>query len=424
MKRTDWQSAFGEVPEDFHLRLRSTLDGLEERDMKKRKNLTVTLLAAALIVALLAGAGIAASQLGVFHMLDNADPIVPLEGAQELVGTNLGSVENELVKLTVEEAVFDGQGALVQLHIAPKAADRYVLFDSMLQDAPEELFETECVPVELEEGEQEFEMDGKMIRIVNSGEDVQLLVDGAEVEIPASAEEALAQNLPIYITDGKVCYADMQEYRVLGSRDGRAILGYWPLICVEGESEDMESLGLENFFDTMDAEGQADGSVIVWASGYAEEPMNLDALTITCGAEVYQGDETIELEALTLKLPRSEAERRVRIEPVGDGTGERFKILSGSIAFTKVRGYMQLDYSYKQAETGEEMGIDFRIYDADGERIPTGSGGCTPDADGSTFHLVCEMQSFAEVPETIWLEAKVIGEDKTLGRVECRLIEE
>lgn len=422
MKRTDWQSAFGEVDEDFHLRLRSTLDGLEERDMKKRKNYTAILLAAALIVALLAGAGIAATRLGVFHMLDSADPIVPLEGAQELVGTNLGSVENELVKLTVEEAVFDGQGALVQLRIAPKD-DQYVLFDSMLQDAPEELFETERVPLELAAGEQEFEMDGRSIRIVN-GEDVWLLVDGAEVGIPASAAEALAQNLPIYTADGRVYYADMEEYRVLGSRDGREILGYWPLIRVEGESEDAEALGLESFFDTLDAETQADGSVIVWASGYAEEPLGLDALTISCGAKVYPDGQTIEMDALTLKLPRSEAERRVRIEPVGDGAGERFKILSGSIAFTKVRGYMQLDYSYKQAENGEEMGIDFRIYDAEGRRITTGSGGSAPDADGSTFHLVCEMQSFAEVPETIWLEAKVIGEEKTLGRVECRLIEE
>ena len=422
MKRTDWQSAFGEVDEDFHLRLRSTLDGLEERDMKKRKNYTAILLAAALIVALLAGAGIAATRLGVFHMLDSADPIVPLEGAQELVGTNLGSVENELVKLTVEEAVFDGQGALVQLRIAPKD-DQYVLFDSMLQDAPEELFETELVPLELAAGEQEFEMDGRSIRIVN-GEDVWLLVDGAEVGIPASAAEALAQNLPIYTADGRVYYADMEEYRVLGSRDGREILGYWPLIRVEGESEDAEALGLESFFDTLDAETQADGSVIVWASGYAEEPLGLDALTISCGAKVYPDGQTIEMDALTLKLPRSEAERRVRIEPVGDGAGERFKILSGSIAFTKVRGYMQLDYSYKQAENGEEMGIDFRIYDAEGRRITTGSGGSAPDADGSTFHLVCEMQSFAEVPETIWLEAKVIGEDKTLGRVECRLVEE
>ena len=422
MKRTDWQSAFGEVDEDFHLRLRSTLDGLEERDMKKRKNYTAILLAAALIVALLAGAGIAATRLGVFHMLDSADPIVPLEGAQELVGTNLGSVENELVKLTVEEAVFDGQGALVQLRIAPKD-DQYVLFDSMLQDAPEELFETERVPLELAAGEQEFEMDGRSIRIVN-GEDVWLLVDGAEVGIPASAAEALAQNLPIYTADGRVYYADMEEYRVLGSRDGREILGYWPLIRVEGESEDAEALGLESFFDTLDAETQADGSVIVWASGYAEEPLGLDALTISCGAKVYPDGQTIEMDALTLKLPRSEAERRVRIEPVGDGAGERFKILSGSIAFTKVRGYMQLDYSYKQAENGEEMGIDFRIYDAEGRRITTGSGGSAPDADGSTFHLVCEMQSFAEVPETIWLEAKVIGEDKTLGRVECRLVEE
>ena len=423
MKRTDWQSAFGEVDEDFHLRLRSTLNGLEEKDMKKRRNLTVTLLAAALIVALLAGAGIAASQLGVFHMLDSADPIVPLEGAQELVGTNLGSVENDLVKLTVEEAVFDGQGALVQLRIAPKEAERYVLFDSMLQDAPEELFETERVPVELAKGEQEFEVDGKMIRIVN-GKDVRLLVDGAEAAIPASAEEALAQNLPIYTMDGKVYYADMEEYRVLGSRDGREILYYWPLVRVEGESEDAEALGLENFFDTMDAESQADGSVIVWASGYAGEALDLDALTISCGAKVYPGDQTVEMDALTLNLPRSEEERRVRIEPVGDGTGERFKLLSGSIVFTKVRAYLQLDYSYRQAETGEEMGIDFRIYDADGERITTGSGGCTADADGSTFHMVREMQSFSVVPETIWLEAKVIGEDKTLGRVECRLIEE
>ena len=421
MRQTDWQNAFGEVDEDFHLRLRSTLNGLEENDMKKRKNLTLTLLAAALTIALLAGAGIAASQLGVFHMLDSADPIVPLDGAQELVGTNLGSVENDLVKLTVEEAVFDGQGALVQLRIAPKDAERYVLFDSMLQDAPEELFEIERVPVEMARGEQEFEMDGRMIRIVN-GEDVQLLVNGSEVAIPTSAEEALAQNLPIYITDGRVYYADMEEYRVLGSRDGCEILDYWPLIRVEGESQDAEALGLDNFFDTLDAEYQADGSVIVWASGYAEEPLHLDALTISCGAKVYQDEQTIELDPLTLNLPRSEEERRVRIEPVGDGTGERFKILSGSIALTMVRAYLQLDYSYKQAETGEEMGIDFRIYDADGERITTGSGGCTPDADGSTYHLVCEMQSFAEIPDTIWLEAKVIGEDKTLGRVECRLI--
>ena len=95
MKRADWQRAFGEVPEDFHLRLRSTLNGLEEKEMKKKRNLTLTLLAAALIVALLAGAGIAASKLGVFDMLKKtADPIVPLEGAQELVGTNLGSAEN------------------------------------------------------------------------------------------------------------------------------------------------------------------------------------------------------------------------------------------------------------------------------------------------------------------------------------------
>ena len=68
------------------------------------------------------------------------------------------------------------------------------------------------------------------------------------------------------------------------------------------------------------------------------------------------------------------------------------------------------------------MGIDFRLYDGDGNRITTGAGNCT-EVDG-IWHWNMEMQSFAEIPETIWLEAKVIGEDKTLGRVECRLIEE
>ena len=36
MKRRDFQRAFGDAPEDFRLRLRQTLDGLEEKEMKKR----------------------------------------------------------------------------------------------------------------------------------------------------------------------------------------------------------------------------------------------------------------------------------------------------------------------------------------------------------------------------------------------------
>ena len=121
MNREDWKRIYGDVPEDFRLRLRSTLNGLEERKMKKRK-VSVALIAATLILALMAGVGIAASQLKLFRMLDTAEPIVPLEGAEDMVATDLGSSENEYAVLTVEEAVFDGQGLLVQCRLSPRDA--------------------------------------------------------------------------------------------------------------------------------------------------------------------------------------------------------------------------------------------------------------------------------------------------------------
>ena len=412
MKRTDWQNAFGEVDEDFHLRLRSTLNELEETDMKNRKNLAVIILAAALIVALLAGAGIAASQLGVFHMLDSADPIVPLEGAQELVGTNLGAVENDLVKLTVEEAVFDGQGALVQCRLSPRDTERYAMFNSFMQDAPEEEYITETVPAEVAEGSQEIETDDGVYTIINEAEH-SLLFNGVPIEFPASWDAAQAANIPVYEENGAIYYGDYREYRVLGRRDGRQTIDYW--ISVYTGDDRIE-------LDAYDAEGQADGSVLVWCSGFADEKLDAEEIEVHVIGEISVDGVDTMLDEIAFTLPKTDAERRCSLQPVGEGKGERFEILSGSIAFTKVRAYMQLDYRYEQAEKGEEMGIDFRLYDGDGNRITTGAGNCT-EVDG-IWHWNMEMQSFAEIPETIWLEAKVIGEDKTLGRVECRLIEE
>ncbi len=423
MKREDWQGIYGEAPESFRRQLRSTLNGLEETEMKRKHKYSAMLVAAALIVALLAGAGIAASELGVFKPLtDSAAPILPLEGAEGLVGTNLGSVENDLVKMTVEQAVFDGQGALMQLRIAPKDASKYVMFNATLQDAPEDLFETASVPVKLANASQTLETDRGTMEIINKDGDTQLLLDGEALEVPASKEAALEQELPIYVQDGAAYYADFEEYQVLGSKDGRELMNYWTSVEVAGESPDAEAQGLENLFNSLDAKSQPDGSVIVWISGFADQPLNVDALEISCRASVSLNGEKVPLEELTLSLPKNEEERKAAIEPVGDGKGERFQILSGSVSLTKVRGYLDIYYKYEQAAAGEEMGITFRIYDADGNRITTGSGSCQ-EKDG-VFHEMCEMQSFDELPETIWLEAKVIDDDATLGRVECRLVEQ
>ena len=71
------------------------------------------------------------------------------------------------------------------------------------------------------------------------------------------------------------------------------------------------------------------------------------------------------------------------------------------------------------------MGITFKIYDAEGNQIAMGSGQTIEltAEDGSTYyHEIEEIQSFEEIPEKFWLEAKVIGEDETLGRVECEAV--
>ena len=94
MRQKEWQSAFGEVPESFHNGLCAVLDGLERSREKKKGRLSSVLIAVALLTALLAGAGIAAKELGLFSFLTDASgPIVPLEGAAELVDRNLGTVE-------------------------------------------------------------------------------------------------------------------------------------------------------------------------------------------------------------------------------------------------------------------------------------------------------------------------------------------
>ena len=160
----------------------------------------------------------------------------------------------------------------------------------------------------------------------------------------------------------------------------------------------------------------------------ADEVLDVDSIEVHVSARLYEGDESGEertgVDEVSFTLPKSEDERLYSIVPVGDGKGERFEILSGSISFTRVRGYFNVNYTYEQAETGEGMGIDFRVYDADGNEITTGSGKASvePDENGVRWCSM-EMQSFDEVPERIWLEATVIGWDKTLGRVECQLVE-
>ena len=411
-----------EPPNGYEVRMEYRLARLtrEEESMRKRYKFSTVLVAACLLVAILAGTAFAASILGIFdYFKGSANPIIPLDGAEGIVATNLGISENEFATLTVEEAVFDGQGVLVKCRLTPKDTEKYAMLNAFMQETPEDIYITESAPAEFGEGSSEIHSEDGVISISNTSGSPQLLINGKEVEIPTDREVALEKGLPVYLNNGALCYTELNDFRVLGRRDGRETIGYWIDVTV---GDDLI------FPNISDAQEQEDGSIVWWQSGVADEVLNVDSIEIQVSAQLYEGDETGDakpaVNEISFTLPKSEDERLYSIVPVGDGKGERFEILSGSIAFTKVRGYFNVNYTYEQAETGEEMGIDFRLYDAEGNEIATGSGKSSvePDENGVCWRST-EMQSFDEVPESIWLEAKVIGWDKTLGRVECQLVE-
>ena len=101
--------------------------------MNRKHRLLAFLTAAVLMAALPLSPALAAGQPELFQFLSGslADPIIPLDDAEELVQTDLATVENDLITLHVEEAIFDGQGVLVQLRFAPKDAERYALSSAL-----------------------------------------------------------------------------------------------------------------------------------------------------------------------------------------------------------------------------------------------------------------------------------------------------
>jgi hypothetical protein len=308
--------------------------------------------------------------------------------------------------------VFDGQGVLVKCRMTPKDTETYALFDAFMQDAPEDTYIRERVPVEIVGGTHELESESGMQTVINENGEQKLLLNGEEVEIPASREAAQEAGLIVYRADGKLWHADFEEFRVQGRRDGKQLLGYW--ISMDTSDDRLTQ-------NTADVRVDGD-SIVWWGSGIASELMDANEIEVRVLGDVVLDDEMIRMDEIRFMLPKNEAERKYNFTPAGNAFGERFEIENCSLVCTKVRGYMKIEYRYQQAPVGEELGIDFRLYDAEGNRINIGGGGQWEE--NGLWRWQMEMQSFEEIPEIIFLEAKVIGEDKTLGRVKCKLVEE
>lgn len=393
MDNKNWQNAFGTPTEIFRKQLHDALNDLEEKKMKKRYKITTVLLAAVIAAALIASAGFAASRLRIFESLG----FDPLEGSEEMVLTDLGSVENDLVKMTVLEAVYDGHNSIVELLITPKDPDNYVLFDDMLNPWTDEYI-IEETPKEMPEGKNSF------------------MIDGEGKHMPT----------PTYEKDGKTYYADITDKRVVGRKDDKIIIDYWPVIKLDKESGyAADSWGTGTLFDSMHAEEQSDGSMILWCTDTGSNLVRSEMLELLVGLGISVDGEKSFLDSIPVTLVKAEDERVVDLVPIEDGKIKDFQLIDAEIRFTRIQGYFSMNY-YEWVPYCKW--IDFYFYDEQGNEIrAAGAGGEEEELDEncSKVFWYMEMQPLEEIPKTLYLEARVRNDDEeeVLGRVECRVIE-
>lgn len=400
-----------------HAALADLPEGKGKKKVKKKMS-TGLILAAALLA--LSAAGIAAGKLNLFSgMTRYENSIVPLDGAEELVATNLGSAENEWATVTVEEAAYDGRGAVVLARITSKEPEKYALFNAWYMNPDEDEYVTNWGPTEVEQGTQESNFIEGGMKIVNENGVQAYYVAGKEIPIPEGREAAMAEDCLIFREDGRLYYTNQEEMRV-SRKDEKEILGFEAILQPNAAGDAAEALFEDG--GAM-AEVQSDGSVLVWCDGYAEETL-LDQLDLNLRIILQAGDDTRTLD-IPFTLAKSEAERTARYVPEGDGwIGDHVRVREVSVTFTKVRAYLTMDYDY-EPRADEEMGVWLHPYDAEGNPITTGSGSGGGPEDEEELGFCRqreEMQSFDDIPEVIVLEAKVIGGD-VLGRCACRLAE-
>ena len=125
MNQNDWKNTFGIAPDSFCSELQQSLNMLKEDEpMKKRYKFTTVFALAALIIVLLAGAAFAATQFTLLDILPNK----PSLNADVLISTDIVSVENEYMRVTVEEALYDGQSIAMLLQFTPLNTAKYELW--------------------------------------------------------------------------------------------------------------------------------------------------------------------------------------------------------------------------------------------------------------------------------------------------------
>ena len=119
MKRNEFRNAFPQTPEHFVRRMEDVLSEIEGvRPMRRKKVWRTALIAAVLVLVLAGSAAAIANAMGVFDFMKRvADPIEPLQGAEELVESGLGYAEHSYGSIEITEGIYSGRSCKVTVKV-------------------------------------------------------------------------------------------------------------------------------------------------------------------------------------------------------------------------------------------------------------------------------------------------------------------
>ena len=133
MKEPRWKDAFGRVPDSFSARVEGTLNEMnrmEGRQTMKRKIAWRAALAAVLALAILTGTALALGQGGgLIDFFRRSTAIPPRADAANDVAHNVAAAENDLCRLTVREAAYDGLAVRVVMALEAVQPDEILYSD-------------------------------------------------------------------------------------------------------------------------------------------------------------------------------------------------------------------------------------------------------------------------------------------------------
>lgn len=415
--RDDLRGLYAPAPQSLRDGVRAALAPLPEgKERIVKKKISISFILAA-VLAVMGVTALAVSQLNLFRQTtEQARPIVPLDGADRLVVTQLGRTENAHAVLTVEEAVYDGQGVMALIRLTPKDIEHNAMYDPYLQDAPDDVYEKASVNKRVYWGSFIADPErGGEILVINERDRRELWVGDEQVAIPTSAEAAKSANLPVYMDGDVMRSANEQSMEVTSRRDGRQMIDYrLTLRLVDAGTTQLDELLTE----ARRAEGQADGSVLVWFNGYGEKPLT-GSLEMEIGGETTLDGVTVKLDGLTFALTPVESERRYRLIPEADELPGVYKIKSAAINLSKVRGYFTIEYDMLSDDPYNT--VSFRVLDRDGRPINDGMGWMERGDNACAEQY--ELQSIDEIPDTLTLQVVDTNGD-TLGMCVCQVVEE